>query len=64
MAAGKKNGKYLNVCIDVEIYNRLVAYFDAVGQKKTVAVERILTDYLDKFDADPKGTVLIHQGVH
>ena len=38
MAAGKKNGKYLNVCIDVEIYNRLVAYFDAVGQKKTVAV--------------------------
>lgn len=61
MATGKKNGKYLNVCIDAGIYDRLAAYCEAVGQKKTAAVERILTDYLDRFDEDPKGAVLIHK---
>lgn len=61
MVAGRKNGKYLNICIDADIYDRLEAYCEAVGQKKTAAVERILTDYLDRFDKDPEGTVLIWQ---
>lgn len=50
MAKGKKNGKYLNVCIDADIYERLASYCDRAGQSKTVAVERILAEFLDRFE--------------
>lgn len=50
MAKGKKNGKYLNVCIDADIYDRLASYCNMAGQSKTVAVERILGEFLDRFE--------------
>ncbi len=50
MARPKKNGTYLNVCIESTIYNRLVELCDDAGQTKTVAVERALLAYLDDYD--------------
>ena len=58
MAKPRKNGKYLNVCIDQEIYDRLSSYCEVAGQPKTVAVERILRQFLDEFDRNPSGAVL------
>lgn len=46
MARQKKNGTYLNVCIDSEIYEQLSQFCDKAGQTKTVAVERALLEYL------------------
>ncbi len=54
MARPKKNGTYLNVCIESPIYERLVAFCDDAGQSKTVAVERALTAYLDDYDEKQK----------
>ena len=50
MARPKKNGTYLNVCIETPIYKRLEAICDEAGQSKTVAVERALTLYLDEYE--------------
>lgn len=50
MARPKKNGTYLNVCIEKPIYDRLVALCDDAGQTKTIAVERALTAYLDDYE--------------
>lgn len=49
MARPKKNGKYLNVCIEANIYDSLEQFCDDAGQTKTVAVERALTEYLDNY---------------
>ncbi len=50
MARPKKNGTYLNVCIETPIYERLVALCEDAGQTKTIAVERALIAYLDDYD--------------
>ncbi len=49
MAKPKKNGSSLNVCIETPIYERLEAMCKEAGQSKTVAVERVLTAYLDDY---------------
>ncbi|MGI6622566.1 MAG: hypothetical protein ACOX4T_05430 [Acetivibrionales bacterium] len=49
MARPKKNGTYLNVCIETPIYERLEEFCDDAGQTKTVAVERALMFYLDNY---------------
>ncbi len=50
MARPKKNGTYLNVCIETPIYDRLAALCDDAGQTKTVAVERALTAYPEHYE--------------
>ncbi len=45
MPRQKKDGTYLNVCIDSKIYEQLSQFCDEAGQTKTVAVERALIDY-------------------
>lgn len=50
MAKPKKNGTYLNVCIESSIYKRLDSYCEIAGQPKTIAVERALTAYLDNYE--------------
>ena len=50
MARPKKDGTYLNVCIESSIYNRLTDFCEEAGQSKTVAVERALTEYLDNYE--------------
>lgn len=54
MARPKKNGTYLNVCIDTSVYDRLAAYCEESGQPKTVAVERALTFYLNDYEEKQK----------
>lgn len=50
MARAKKNGTYLNVCIETPIYERLERLCEDAGQTKTVAVERALTAYLEDYE--------------
>lgn len=50
MARPKKNGTYLNVCIETSIYERLNVLCAEAGQSKTVAVERALTEYLEDYN--------------
>ena len=50
MARPKKDGEYLHCYINKEISERLTQYADEKGQTKTVAVERILKEFLDKED--------------
>ena len=47
MARAKKNGTYLNVCIETSRLENLCV--DA-GQTKTVAVERALAAYLEDYE--------------
>ena len=54
MGRPKKNGTYLNICIETPIYERLEALCEDAGQTKTVAVERALTAYLDDYDEKQK----------
>lgn len=54
MAKPKKNGTYLNVCIETPIYERLEAMCDDAGQSKTVAVERALTMYLNEYEENQR----------
>ncbi len=54
MARPKKNGTYLNVCIETEIYKRLDGFCVDAGQSKTVAVERALTAYLNDYEKKQK----------
>lgn len=50
MARPKKNGTYLNVCIETPIYERLENFCKDVGHTKTVAVERALISYFDEYE--------------
>ena len=62
MARPKKNGTYLNVCIETLIYERLEAMCEEAGQSKTVAVERALTAYLDGYQERKKALWAIENG--
>lgn len=48
MAKPKKDGHYINCYLDRTLFNRLSYYADEKGQTKTMAIERILKEYLDK----------------
>ena len=50
MARQRKNGTYLNVCIETPIYERLEVFCADAGQTKTIAVERALSAYLDDYE--------------
>lgn len=45
MARAKKNGTYLNVCIENSIYEQLNEICADAGQTKTIVVERALNSY-------------------
>lgn len=50
MARPKKNGTYLNVCIETPIYEKLVSICNDAGQTKTIAVERALQAYFEDYE--------------
>ena len=50
MARPKKNGTYLNICIETPIYERLVQHCEESGQPNTVAVERALKAFFEAED--------------
>lgn len=49
MARAKKDGMALNCNIDRQIYERLEEYCHEVGQTKTLAIERILGQFLNDY---------------
>lgn len=57
MPRKKKDGRFINYYIDRQIYERLQRYADGKGQSMTTAIERIVSEYLDKheFDRNVKG---------
>lgn len=48
MAKQKKDGRYINFYLDRNLFNRLSLYAKQKGQTKTMAIERILKEHLDK----------------
>lgn len=50
MARAKKNGTYLNICIESPIYEKFEALCVDAGQTKTKAVERALMAYFDDYE--------------
>lgn len=51
MARPKKDYIALHVKADAAIMKRFEEYCDEMGQTKTIALERILSAYLDEHDA-------------
>ena len=62
MARQKKNGTYLNVCIDSEIYEKLRLFCDNSGQTKTFAVERALLEYFEEYTRKQRMLEKLEQG--
>lgn len=46
MAKQKKDGRHINYYLDRKVYDALAAYAEEKGQTMTMALERILKDYL------------------
>lgn len=53
MGRPRKDGQYLNVCIDKGLYDRLSEYCVVSGQSKTVVVERVIGNFLDEYESNP-----------
>lgn len=51
MARSRKEYKALNINLRADIWDRLDAFSQNWGQSKTVAVEKALSQYLDKMEA-------------
>ena len=49
MARAKKDGVNINYYIRRDVKEKLDAYCEDVGQTATMAIERILDDYLTKY---------------
>lgn len=68
MARKKKDGRFINYYIDRTIYERLERFADDKSQQMTAALERILDDYLTRYEAEisqverycPNCHVLVH----
>ena len=52
MARPKKDGIYLNIKLDKDLYHRLERVSQAAGQTKTLIAERALTAYMDKYEGE------------
>lgn len=51
MPRKKKDGRFINYYIDRKIYERLERYADDKGQQMTTALERILSEHLDRYES-------------
>lgn len=56
MARAKKDGVNINYFIRRDVKEKLDAYCEDVGQTATMAIERILDDYLTKYMTDKENT--------
>lgn len=52
MPRKKKDGRFINYYIDRSIYERLERYARQKGQLMTTAIERILEEHLDEYEAE------------
>lgn len=56
MPRQKKDGVNINYFIRRDVKEKLDTYCEDVGQTATMAIERILDDYLTKYMADKEST--------
>lgn len=52
MPRQKKDYKMLNMKVASDVMDRFNSYCEEVGQTKTLAFERIVTEYMDQYDKD------------
>ena len=52
MVRPKKDGIYLNIKLDKDLYHRLERVSEKAGQTKTLIAERALTAYMDKYEGE------------
>ena len=50
MSRPKKDGVYLNIKLDRELYKRLERISEEAGQTKTLIAERALASYMDAYE--------------
>lgn len=50
MSRPKKDGVYLNIKLDRELYQRLERISEEAGQTKTLIAERALKSYMDAYE--------------
>lgn len=62
MARPKKDGLYLNIKLDRELYHRLERVSETAGQTKTLITERALTAYMDKYEGEQEIIRKIEEG--
>ncbi len=61
MPRPKKDYMILNMKVESGVMKRFADYCDDVGQTKTLAFERIVTDYLDRYDKEQRLYAAIKQ---
>lgn len=54
MPRQKKDAKILNIKLNREIHEMLVCFCDETGMSKTVATEKILSQYLEEYFDRPE----------
>lgn len=54
MPRTKKDAKYLNMKLDREIYDQLEQFCDESGMTKTMATEKILEQFFEKYFERPE----------
>lgn len=54
MPRQKKGAKILNIKLNREIHEMLVCFCDETGMSKTVATEKILSQYLEEYFDRPE----------
>ncbi len=52
MPRQKKDFKMLNMKVATNVMDRFNEYCEKVGQTKTLAFERIVTEYINQYDED------------
>lgn len=62
MSRPKKDGIYLNIKLDRELYHRLERISKEAGQTKTLIAERALTTYMDKYEENQAVLQRINDG--
>ena len=64
MPRTKKDAKILNIKLDRNIHDRLDQFCDETGISKTVALERILNQYLEGYFQKPENERMLfkHEG--
>lgn len=54
MPRQKKNAKILNIKLDRDISDQLEQFCDETGMSKTIAVEKILAQYFERYFQRPE----------
>ena len=62
MARAAKPGKYLNIKLDLDIYDRLERFSEKEGFSKTMVAEKALTAFMDNYEAKQEMIRKIEEG--